>query len=150
MISNGDVVSVLVIYGLAASVFAHTPDVCYRSQGFAAERTPIDREIMVPGWPDKAHYRGLYFSKKVGALTQYTEVVYTFLHNEEWLPEVASRWKMFRYHPGMFKIQIERHVSQISLESSPSPGLLKELMRAINNRVAESKPRAREVKKSQG
>jgi len=148
--STGEAVSALVLYGLATSVFAHIPDVCYRSAGFQPAAPPTEQPITVPDWPNPVRYRTLYFKKKIGGVTQYTEVNYTFLHNGAWLPEVSSRWKMFRYHPGMFKIQIERHVAGVPIESSPSPALLGEFVKVINRHVAEVRAREEEAKRSQG
>jgi hypothetical protein len=48
---------------------------------------------------------------------------------------VASRWKMFRYHPGMFKIQIERNTMGFSSEGSPGESLLKETVQYIESRI---------------
>ena len=62
-----------------------------------------------------------------------------FLHNGKWTPEVASRWKMFRYHPGMFKIQIERLVNGIP-EDFPQESLMAAIAEEINRRV--SKPQS--------
>ncbi len=143
-------VSTLVLYGLASSVFAHTPDICYRAGGYQQERAPENLEIPVPGSAKPVKCRAFLFSKKIGGKTEYSEVIDTFLHNGEWLPEVASRWKMFRYHPGMFKIQLERKVSELSFETSPSRVLLAELVQTINKRVADAKARDQEAKSKQG
>ena len=146
--STGDVASTLVLYGLAGSVFAHTPDVCYAPPAFNRlwRECAQDLEIMVPGWTAPVRYRSLYFSKSFGGVVTHVEVIYTFLHNGEWLPEVASRWKMFRLHPGMFKIQLQREVAAIDRESSPLPDLLKDLVQSINTRYAEVKSRDKQAK----
>jgi hypothetical protein len=148
--SSGDVAGVLAIYGLANSVFAHTPDVCYRAIGFQQVMAAEERRIEVPGWPKPVRFRALYFVKKVGGVSEYTEVLYTFLHNGDWLSDVAPRWKMFRFHPGMFKLQVERRVTSLSLEASPSPDLLKRLIQVINTRVAQSKAGTEVAAKTQG
>jgi hypothetical protein len=139
-------VSTLVLYGLATSVFAHTPDICYRAGGYQQVRAPENLEIPIAGSTKPVKCRAFLFSKKIGGGTEYYEVIDTFLHNGEWLPEVASRWKMFRYHPGMFKIQLERKVSELSFDTSPSRVLLAELVQTINKRVADAKARDQKAK----
>jgi len=131
---TGETVSILVLYGLASSVFAHTPDVCYPAAGYIP-KTAVDRELSLPGSATLVRFRASLFVKTVAGLSQYREVLCTFFHNGTWLPEGASRWKMFRYHPGMFKIQIERITSELSSEGSPSESLLKAVAQVIESRV---------------
>jgi Protein of unknown function (DUF3485) len=153
--SKSETASILVLYGLAESVFGHTPDVCYRAAGYKPETMSFSgttSEFTEPGSAKPVRYRVDYFSKEVGGVKQKHEVFYTFLHAGEWQPEVASRWKMFRYHPGMFKIQIERQFTG-SPDSSPSLTLLKELVEVIDGRVAAAKEQAAKngrEKKNQG
>ena len=49
------------------------------------------------------------------------------------------RWKLFRYSPGMFKVQIERPASGLSLESFSNEPLLGEIVKEINARIERSK-----------
>ena len=42
---TGEQASALVLYGLAAAVFGHTPDVCYPAAGYQLVKGPIDRSI---------------------------------------------------------------------------------------------------------
>jgi hypothetical protein len=136
---TGETVSILVLYGLADSVFAHTPDACYPAAGFRAMMEPVDRELSRAGTASPVRCRVSHFTKTVAGAAQYDEVFCTFLHNGSWLPEVASRWKMFRYHPGMFKIQIQRHTMGITTENSPTESLLKEVVQAIESRLPRDK-----------
>jgi len=134
---NGERVSTMILYGLAATVFAHAPDVCYPGHGYRLVMGPVNREIAVPGMTTPAVCRSAIYAKKVGALERYEVVYHTYLHNGQWLPEIASRWKSFRYHPGAFKIQFQRTASsQLTLEDGPSEALLSELIREINQRVS--------------
>jgi hypothetical protein len=134
---SGETVSVLVLYGLATSVFAHTAEACYPAAGFTRIGKTSDYKLTIPGAGKTAGYRvGLYSKKIAPGLSQYAEVFYAFRHDGVWVPDAADRWKKFRSHPGMFKIQIERHVNEISPETSPSIALLGDLMQEIENRLA--------------
>jgi hypothetical protein len=136
---TGDQVSVLVLYGLARAFFGHSPEICYPSAGYlpAGERGPIDRAISLPGLAVPAQYRSAYYVKRASGLSQYNEVLCSFRHNGAWLPDVADRWKMFRYHPGMFKVQLHHPCAGIASEAGPSESLLKDLIQEIEKRIVE-------------
>lgn len=132
-------VSVLILYGLAAEVFAHTAAACYPAVGYNALGSS-DHELTIPGGtPTTAGYRTGFYSMNTALGIQYKEVVSSFRHAGQWVPEASDRWKQFRSHPGMFKIQIEREVvvDGISVEASPSVELLGELMQVIETRLAQ-------------
>jgi hypothetical protein len=134
---TGEQASVLVLYGLGYLVSPHTPNLCYTAAGYRAVRGPIDGSIAVPGLKDPVHYRWAIYTKRTGHLSRYEETYVTFLHRGDWLPDAASaRWKMFRYDPGLFKVQIARDVSGLS-ESGKGPceDLLKEIAAHINGRL---------------
>jgi len=137
--SIGDTVSVLVLYGLARSVFAHTPEACYPAAGYlpAGELVPVERDVSIPGSAVPARYRSSYFVKRVVGMSQYNEVLCSFRHDGAWLPDVASRWKTFRYHPGMFKVQLHQPCGGIGNKAGPSETLLKQIMQEIERRVAQ-------------
>jgi hypothetical protein len=142
---GGERVSVMVLYGLANTVFAHAPDVCYPGHGYRVVLPPQDRPIAVPGMTTPALCRSAIYAKKVGVAERYEVVYHAFLHNGQWLPEIASRWKSFRYHPGAFKIQLQRTVSssgELTLEDGASEAFLSELIRQINQRVSAGQPGA--------
>jgi hypothetical protein len=75
-------------------------------------------------------------------MTQYSEVVWSFWHGGSWWPDVSERWKLFRYSPGMFKIQIERPASGLSLETFSNEPFLAEIVKEINTRIQQSKEAA--------
>jgi hypothetical protein len=137
--TTGELAKVLVIYGLADSVFAHTPDVCYQAAGFRVVSAPTDRQFTAPDSSIPVRYRGFYVGKQGVGTTEYSEVVWSFWHAGSWWPEVADRWKLFRYSPAMFKIQIERPASGLSLESFSNEPLLAEIVKEINTRIEQSK-----------
>lgn len=129
-------ISVMVLYGLAATVFAHAPDICYPGHGYRVILPPEDRRLVIPGMQEPAVCRAAVYAKKVGPTERYEVVYHTFFHNGQWLPELASRWKSFRYHPGAFKIQLQHTVSGgLTLEDGPSESLLSQLIQEINRRA---------------
>lgn len=132
---SGDEVNVLVIYGLASHVFGHTPDVCYPAVGYQVVQGPVVRELKIPGLDAPAHFKSAIYMKRSGGAGTYEEVYHTFYHDGEWVPNAADRWKTFRYHPGMYKIQFSRNVSGLSDEVyGPSEDLLRLLIQEIMTR----------------
>jgi hypothetical protein len=139
---SGAVVLALILYGPADSVFGHTPEVCYPAGGYKpVGPPPKDHKFDVPASPSSVQLqcRSAFFSKSVDATTQYVEVYYTFYHNGQWLPEVANQWKLFRYHPGMFKVLLQRQTTDLSAENSPSESLLKEIVHEVSVRIGQNK-----------
>jgi Protein of unknown function (DUF3485) len=132
---SAQAVKVLILYGPANSVFAHTPELCYPAAGYEPVDPPTEHTFSTAGSQTPVRFRSAFFSKHVGGRGEYDEVYYTFLHNGQWLPEVESRWK-FRYQPGMFKVQLERLVSGLSkdTENSPTESLLREIVQEIEHR----------------
>jgi Protein of unknown function (DUF3485) len=129
-----ETVSLLVVYGLAQSVFGHTPEVCYPSSGYQAVGKPVDHEFSLPGSATPVHFRSRYFTKTVASVMQSNEVFWSFWHAGSWLPDVANRWKLFRSSPALFKIQVQGEVTGISSDHPPVESLIKELVREINTR----------------
>ena len=134
---SGERVSVLIVYGLASSVFGHNAETCYPAAGWASNPPTTNHELTLPGPAKTAHYRECYFSRRPGSVQELIEVVYSFRHDGEWLPDASSHWKKFRSVPGMFKIQIQRVVREKADETSPSVALLGEFMQEFERRLAQ-------------
>ncbi len=132
---EGDTVGVLVLYGLAREVFAHTAEICYPTAGYKVAHDLQDSEIEVPGVSTPVPVRSAVFGKTLAGITRYEEVLSTYRHGGKWVPDVGSRWKLFRYQPGMFKIQVQRQVDSFSPETSPSRSLVADLVLAIESRL---------------
>ncbi len=137
---SGAVVLVLILYGKANSVFGHSPEICYPANGYQRVMPPVDHQFSDSTSRFPVRFRSAYFSKNVGAINRCEEVYYTFRHNEQWLPEVANEWKLFRYHPGMFKVLLQRPTTDPSTQNSPTESLLREIVREVDVRIAQSKP----------
>lgn len=140
---SGQTASVLILYGLAGSVFGHTPEACYPAAGYKPVMDTVDHPFTTGEPGVTGTFRSGFYAKTAGGLTQYVEVFHTFLHRGEWLSDLRSRWKTFRYHPGTFKVQIQRQTSDLSTDNSPSESLLKEIARQIDLRVEESRKKPR-------
>ncbi len=138
---SGAVVLVLILYGNANSVFGHSPEICYPANGYQLATPPgvADHQFSDSTSRFPVRFRSAIFGKNVGATTRYEEVYYTFRHNERWLPEVADQWKLFRYHPGMFKILLQRLTTDLSTQNSPTESLLRAIVREVDVRIAQSK-----------
>ncbi len=134
---SGERVSVFVLYGPAIKVFAHSPDACYPAAGYqTVPQSSVEGEIEIPGSATPAEYSKAYYVKNVGGASQYNEAVWTFRHDGKWLSDVKSQWKGFRYHPAMFKVQIDRPIMSIATESGPSETITREIIREIEGRLA--------------
>jgi Protein of unknown function (DUF3485) len=144
---TGEEVTALVLYGLADSVFAHTPEICFPAVGYQQSKDSIDQPFSIPNSTTPGQYRSASFAKSVGGLGSYQEedVYYTFLHNGEWLPALKGRWKSFRYHPAMFKIQLQYHASRLATEDRPAESLLCQLAQEIESRVSRNKTQVANV-----
>ncbi len=136
-VKSGQTVSVMVLYGPSDQAFAHTPEFCYPSAGFQAVMDPVDHPFAVGEPKIQGSYRGGFYSKSTGGITQYVEVLHSFRHGKEWLGDLASKWKSFRVLPATFKIQIQRLTTDLSTEASPSEPLLLEMIQWVEKRVRE-------------
>ncbi|WP_168222336.1 exosortase C-terminal domain/associated protein EpsI [Aquisphaera giovannonii] len=106
--STGNTADVMIIYGLAAGVWPHTPEICYPASGLAARSEAELVEVPLPGSPGQsATFRRQVF----GRGGDQREVYYSFRNAGQWAVDMESRWKSFRYHPGMFKIQVQHPYS---------------------------------------
>jgi hypothetical protein len=150
---SGEKLHVMVLYGLAEEVFGHTPEVCYPASGYQPRSAPRDKDIPVPPIPGLSQPVSMrsqifYHPSGLGA-GQYTEASYSFRlgdsHEGMWQPDMASRWKSFRYLPGMFKIQMSRDVSAGAAnpdapKSVTNESLMVEMVKEIEHQLALSRP----------
>jgi hypothetical protein len=140
---TGEQVTALVLYGLADSVFGHIPEICYPASGFQQSVASVNQQFSIPGSTTSVQYRSACFTKSLSMVgigqSEEAEVCYTFRHNGEWLPELASRWKSFRYHPAMFKIQLQRRASGLAIQDKVTESLLSHLVQEIDSRVSQNK-----------
>jgi hypothetical protein len=136
---SGESAVVMIIYGLAYRVWPHIPDVCYPANGFKSVPPLDDIDIQIPGTTNKARFRRQYFVKYTTGQRDYREVYYSLRNAGEWGIDMAKNWKIFRYHPGMFKIQVQHQGSSTGKNENDSSvdQLLGLIVREIDRHVAE-------------
>ena len=88
--TTGEVATVLVLYGLADSVFGHTPEICYNAAGYKVVSPPADRQFALSDSSTPVQYRGFYVARQGVASTEYSEVIWSFWHAGSWWPDVSS------------------------------------------------------------
>ncbi len=139
---TGERAAVLALYGPSTEAYGHVPEICYPSAGYKIYKGPIDSEIRIPGLKQPVRYRWAIYAKREGDIPRLEEVYHTFLYAGEWLPDISDRWKMFRYHPSLFKIQVAHPITGGLPEpgKGPIPELLSRFVREINERLASSGP----------
>ncbi|OJW20981.1 MAG: hypothetical protein BGO49_29955 [Planctomycetales bacterium 71-10] len=138
--ATGEKATVLVLYGPALLVFAHTPGVCYPSVGYKAMAEPQD--VTIPGTEGATGplFRHELYGRSQGGAVQMSDVFHSFRNGGVWTPEMASRWKQFRYNPGMFKIQVERTVKDSEARDEPAFDILAALVAEIEARIKAAAP----------
>jgi hypothetical protein len=134
---TGEVVSVMVQYGPALAVHGHIPDLCYPTAGYTSVAPMREFEVKTADLNKVIHYRGGHFVKKIGGANEYHEVLYSFRFADQWIPDASSQWKLFRFHPSVFKVQLARPVTELNLDTSPSGPLLAEFAQVIEKRLSE-------------
>jgi len=136
---SGESAVVMIIYGLAYRVWPHVPDVCYPANGFKSVPPLEDIDIQIPGTANKARFRMQNFIKYKAGQRDYREVYHSFRNAGEWGIDMAKNWKIFRYHPGMFKVQVQHQGSSSGQkgENDSVDQLLGLIVREIDRRVAE-------------
>jgi Protein of unknown function (DUF3485) len=135
---SGERAIALLLYGSAYAVWGHIPEVCYPAAGFTPFRESKNHSFTLPDGSPGGEYRSGYYVKRSGATMQCTEVLYGFFYEGQWLPSTADRWKTFRYHPGMFKIQLERQLPGIpNEENTDNDNAMESLFRAIAGEITK-------------
>ncbi len=108
---TGQTADVLILYGLAEVVWPHSPGICYPAQGFASVSPSRDQDVLVsvPDSATKARFLEQHFYKSSAGHVDYRVVYHSYLNAAHWDYDVGKNWKSFRYHPGMLRVQVQRH-----------------------------------------
>jgi Protein of unknown function (DUF3485) len=136
---SGERAVVMIIYGLARRVWPHVPGTCYPAIGFKTVPPQEDLDIQIPGTARKARFRMERFVKYMAGQRDYREVYHSFRNAGEWGIDMANNWKIFRYHPGMFKVQVQ-HQGSSSVqtgEGDPVDQLLGLIVSEIDRRATQ-------------
>jgi EpsI family protein len=134
---TGTAVEVIVLYGPAADVYQHAPEICYPAAGFTQAGGPDD--LVIQAGPYQAPFRALVYSKGDGAQADLQEVYYSWWYNGHWTPNVGKQ-KHFERIPGMFKVHLARRVTSAEKRDvgNPCAALLKELLPEMQRRMAHT------------
>ena len=74
--------------------------------------------------------------KSKAGQTDYREVYYSFQNAGRWGLDMAKTWKSFRYHPGMFKVQVQCQSSGTGkVDESSVEELLERIVQEIEKRA---------------
>jgi len=136
---SGETAVVMILYGLASVVWPHTPDACYPANGFRSVSPSRDQDIdiWVPEKPTPARFRLQHFVKAKAVQTDYRVVYYSFQNAGQWGLDMEKNWKSFRYHPGMFKVQVQCQASSSgTIDERSVQELLGRIVQEIERRSA--------------
>ncbi len=136
---SGESAVVMIIYGLATKVFPHVPEVCYPANGFRLVRSPEDIVIDVPDTARQVPFRKQEFVQIKSGQRDSREVYHSFRNAGEWGIDQAKNWKIFRYRPGMFKVQVQHQgfSSGVKGENDSERLLLGMIVAEIERHVAD-------------
>ncbi len=131
-------VVVMILYGLAEQVWPHVPDICYPANGYKSIGTSDVIDISIPGTTAKARFRAQSFARIRSGQRDQLEVYHSFRYIGEWGLDMGRNWKLFRYHPGMFKVMVQQQGSSSGLneENDAVKQLLGMIVGEIERRVA--------------
>jgi Protein of unknown function (DUF3485) len=137
--TSGETAVVMILYGLARDVWPHTPDACYPANGFRSVSPSRGQDIDI-GVPEKStsvRFRVQHFVKAKPGQVDYRVVYYSFQNAGEWGLDKEQNWKSFRYHPGMFKVQIQCQASSSGkIDESSVQELIGRIVYEIEHRSA--------------
>jgi hypothetical protein len=136
--ASGVSLTALILFGPSKDVFAHVPEVCYPAAGYRMVDDPILREIPIGTGPAAA-FRAELYTKQKAVQRWRNEVYYSFRHGDRWIPDPEKHWKEFRRSPSMFKVQVQRAVSETERRDvkNPSEEFLELLVPEIERRIAQ-------------
>jgi hypothetical protein len=135
---TGVTLTLLVLYGQAERVSAHTAEVCYPAIGFEQADDLIDHRIRF-GAEDNppAEFRSTAFARRANTLER-VEVYYSFRQQGRWSPHVEGNWKALSVDPALFKVQIQRRLADQERRhlNNPSEQFLAALLPELEKRIA--------------
>lgn len=127
---------IIIIHGLATRVWSHTPDACYPGSGFDAIPPTQDIDISIPETTSRARFRVQQFAKLKAGLRDFRRVYHSFRHAGVWGLDMKEKWKAFRYHPGMYKVQVQTQAGSFDdrKDREPLERFIGQLVREIEKR----------------
>ena len=86
---------------------------------------PVDVPVEISGSNNQALFRVQTFAKiNANQAEDCREVAHSFRNAGRWGIDWLKDWKSFRYHPGMFKVQVQRQISSVGRPDDASLKLL--------------------------
>jgi Protein of unknown function (DUF3485) len=140
---TGVAVDVILLYGPAAEMSIHSPEVCYPSAGYAPVGGAAGKIVKTEG--ADVPFRSLVYRKGEGASADLQEVYYTWRYDDRWSPEVGIR-KRFERIPSMYKVHVARRLTERERRDVGNPceaflaALLPELQRRMTSPSGGSEP----------
>jgi hypothetical protein len=133
--ATGVDVELIVLYGPAAELFIHMPEICYPAAGYTQFAGPDRRVVTWDGV--EAPFRSLVFVKGQGADADIEEVYYSWRYQGRWTPELGTM-KQFERIPGMYKVHVARRLTDQERRDvgNPCESLLEVLVPEIEGRLA--------------
>jgi hypothetical protein len=144
--TTGQKLSVIVLFGPSTEMYIHSPEVCYPAGGYHKVSGPRFRSVAAgkASWP----FFDSVFVKGEGGKADQQEVYCTWRYSEIWTPGLTTQ-KGFERIPGMFKVQVARHIQDKELnlldEGNPCQAFLSQLMPELDRRIAEGRAKTRVV-----
>ena len=131
---TGAAVDMIMLYGPAAEVYLHAPEICYPAAGFSQAGNAEDREVVAGSY--RAPFRAIVYTKGEGSQATYQEVYYSWWYSGHWSPNTGSQ-KHFERIPGMYKLHLARPTTDKEKRDvgNPCESLLKELLPEIEHRM---------------
>lgn len=134
---TGASVDMIVLYGPAALVYLHSPEICYPAAGFNSVGGE-DREVIYDD--HRAPFRALVYSKGEGSQADLQEVYFAWWYNGHWTPNIGKQ-KQFERIPGMFKVHLARRTAAGEKRDvgNPCESLLQALLPEMERRMGASR-----------
>ncbi len=111
---------VVVVYGPAAAVVGHAPEVCYPSVGFKQFDKTLHYDLNMENGRRPARFRSLVYVRGEGGQTEFQEVDYSWRYDGRWTPVPGDRQQIERV-PSIFKIHVARAITPGELRNAANP-----------------------------
>jgi EpsI family protein len=131
---TGSTLELILLYGPAANVYIHAPELCYPTAGFAQVGGPDMRPI--PVGTAQAPFRSLVYAKGEGSQADLQEVYYSWRYQGRWTPDVGKQ-KHFERIPSMYKVHVARRVTAAEKRDvgNPCEAFLRALLPDLERRI---------------
>jgi hypothetical protein len=145
--TTGVSITAMVLFGPGKDVVGHIPEVCYPAAGYRMVGNASSRSVAVGGEKSADFTTGMY-ARPLDQRSMTQEVYYTFRHSNRWSADALRYWKDFRHHPSVFKVQVQRLISEDEVKEgsevrNPTERFLALLMPEIERRIVQAEGRSK-------